>query len=138
RGTVSRRWPSGRPALSPTYWPPRRRATIRLRAIPRVPGSTRSITPGVSTLFAIRKYYAPRHDCKPARPAFLAGRGPRARRVEGGARRRLEPRARRDQRAERQERPAAGAAVRRDRGLSEGIPGAHLQHQQPGAAVVDP
>ena len=80
-------------------------------------------------------------QCLMANPLDLrawlaAGRG--ARRAAGRAGRRLEPRARRDQRAEREEGRAAGAALRRDQGLPEGLSRPHLQHEQPGAAVVDP
>src|SRR5262249_57131417 len=74
---------------------------------------------------------------EPSGPAPVARRSTEARRAAGRQGRGLEPRARRDERAERQEGRACGAALRRDQGLSQGPPRAHVQHEQPCTAVFD-
>src|SRR3954452_6499452 len=70
--------------------------------------------PGLNSIIA-------RHDRRPARSSRLAHGGREARRAAPRPRRRPEPGARRDQRAQREEGPAAGAALRRDPGLSQGL-----------------
>src|SRR5688572_20125438 len=75
---------------------------------------------------------------KSSRSARLAGGNRPPGRAEDGAWRGLEPGARRDQRAEREEGRASRAAVRRDRRLPEGLSRPHLQHEQPRAPVLDP